>query len=110
MFRQEAQDALQVGQKANVQHAVGLIKHHVFHLVQHRVFGLDVVQQATGRGHQHFDAFFQFQRLRLHVHAAKHHQGANLRVDRVGLDGFGDLVGQLACGQKHQRTHRVARG
>ena len=43
LFGQVAQDALQIGQKANVQHAVGFVEHHIFHLVEHCVFGLDMV-------------------------------------------------------------------
>jgi hypothetical protein len=42
------QDSLQVGQEADVQHAVGLVEHDVFDLVEHRVLRLDVVQQAAG--------------------------------------------------------------
>jgi hypothetical protein len=59
LLGQVAQDALQVGQEADVQHAVGLVQHHVLDLVEHRVLGLDVVQQAARRGHQHLDARFQ---------------------------------------------------
>ena len=107
-FGQVAQDALQVRQKADVQHAVGLVEHHVLDLVEHRVLGLNVVEQTTRRGHQHLDAFFELGRLRLHVHAAKHHGAAQVGVLGVQLDLLGHLVGQLACGQEHQRAHRVA--
>ena len=106
---QMAQDALQVGQEADVQHAVRLVQHHVFHLVEHRVLGLDMVQQTPGRGHQHFHPFFQLQRLGLHVHAAKHHRTAQAGVFCVELDLLGHLVSQLAGGQQHQSAHRVPR-
>ena len=109
LLGQVAQDALQVGQKADVQHAVGFVQHHVFDLVQHRAFSFDVVQQAARRGHQHFNAGFELQRLGFHVHAAKHHRRAQVGVLGVGLNGLGNLVGQLACGQQHQRTHRMPR-
>ena len=110
MLGQVAQDALQVRQKANVEHAVGFVKHHVLHLVEHRVFGLNVVQQPPGGGHQHFHAFFQLQGLGLHVHAAKHHGAAQVGVLGIKLDLFGHLHRQLTRGQEHQGTHRVARG
>ena len=106
-FGQVAQDALQIRQKADVQHAVGLVKHHVLDLVEHRVLGLDVIQQTTRRGDQHLDAFFELGRLRLHVHAAKHHGAAQVGVLGIQLDLLGHLVGQLACGQEHQRAHGV---
>ena len=44
LLGQIAQDALQVRQKANVQHAVGFVQHHILDLVEHRIFGLDVVE------------------------------------------------------------------
>ena len=99
---------MQIGQKADVQHAVGLIKHHVFHLVQHTILGFDVVQQPPGRGHQHFNAFFQFQRLGLHVHTAKNNRATQIGMDRVVFDRLRHLVGQLTRGQQHQGAHRMA--
>ena len=110
LLGQVAQDALQVGQKADVEHAVGFVQHHVFDLVEDGVLGFDVVQQTAGRGHQHFHPFLQLQRLWLHVHAAKHHGAAQVGVLGVQLDLLGDLVGQFTGGQQHQRTHRVAGG
>ena len=109
LLGQVAQDALQVGQKADVQHAVGFVKHHIFNLVQHRVLGLDVVKQTARRGDQHLDAFFQLGGLRLHVHAAKHDGAGQVGVFGVELDLFGHLNCQLTGGQQHQRPHRVAR-
>ncbi|MPM95681.1 hypothetical protein SDC9_142836 [bioreactor metagenome] len=105
---QIGEDTLQIGQKADIQHAVGLVQHHIFHLIEHHILGLDVVQQTTGRGHQHLDAFFQLDGLRLHIHAAKHHGAAQLGV--LGIQGnlLRHLVGQLTRGQQHQGTHRMA--
>ncbi len=110
LFGQVREDALQVGQKTDVEHAVGLVEHHVLHLVQHRVLGLDVVEQPPGRGHQHLDTLFQLQRLGFHVHAAEHHGAAQLGVLGIQGDLLGDLVGQFTRGQQHQGAHRVARG
>ncbi|MNV39689.1 hypothetical protein D3C71_1312760 [compost metagenome] len=108
LLGQEREDALQVGQKADVQHAVGLVEHDVLDLVEHSVLGFDVVKQAAWCGHQHFDAFFQLDGLGLHVHAAKHHGAAQLGVLGVQRDLLGDLVGQLARGQQYQGAHRMA--
>ena len=110
LLGQVAEDALQVRQKADVEHAVGLVQHHIFHLVEHAVFGLDVIQQAAWRGHQHFHTFFQLGGLGLHVHAAKHHCAAQLGVFGIQRHLLGHLVGQLAGGQQHQGTHRMAGG
>ena len=98
LFGQETQDTLQVWQEANVKHAVGFVQHHVFHLIEHRIFGFDVVEQSTRCGHQNFDAFFQLDGLGLHVHATKDHGAAHLGVLGVHLDLLGHLIGQFACG------------
>ena len=109
LLGQVAQNALQVRQKADVKHAVGFIKHHIFDLVQHGVFGFDVVEQAARCGHQHFNAALELQRLRLHVHAAKNHRTAQVGVLRIQLDLPGHLDRKFARRQQHQRPHRVAR-
>jgi len=69
-----------------------------------------MVEQAPRCGHQHLDAFFQLNGLRLHVHAAKHHGAAQLGVFGIQRNLLRHLVGQFARGQQHQRTHGVAGG
>ena len=86
------------------------IEHHILDLVEHRVLGLDVVQQTARRGHQHLDALFQLNGLRLHVHAAKNHGAAQLGVFGVQRNLLGHLVGQLTRGQQHQGAHGVTGG
>ena len=106
---QMAKDALQIGQKADVQHAIGLVKHHILHLVKHAVFGFNVIQQPPRGGHQHLNTLFQLGCLGLHVHATKHHRAAQLGVLGVHLDLLCHLVSQLAGGQQNQGAHRVPR-
>jgi len=66
-----------------------------------------VVEQPARRRDQDLDALLELGGLRLHVHAAEHHRAAQLGVLGIERDLLGDLVGQLARGQQHQRTHRV---
>ena len=110
MLRQETQNTLQVGQETDVEHAIGFVKDHIFHLIEHRVFGFNVIEQATRCGHQNFDTSFELKGLRLHVHATKHHRAAHLGVLGIQLDLLRHLVGQFAGGQEHQGAHRVACG
>ena len=105
---QVAQDALQIGQKTDVQHAVCLIQHHIFHLIERHVLGFNMVKQAARCRHQYFHTFFQLEGLGLHVHAAKNHHAAQLGVLGIQGDLLCNLVCQLAGGQKHQGTHRMA--
>ena len=46
-------------------HAVGFVEYVVLNLIEHRVLGLDVVEQPFGGRNQHLDADLQLQRLRL---------------------------------------------
>ncbi|CAM2160898.1 hypothetical protein PT2222_90115 [Paraburkholderia tropica] len=110
LLRQQVQDALEVGQEAHVEHAVGFVEHEHLHLAEVRGLLLDVVEQTARRRDQDFHAAAQFVRLRIHVDAAEHHRAAQRRVLRVGAHVVGDLVGQLARGREDQRAHRMARG
>ena len=110
LLGQVAQDALQVRQKADIEHAVGFVEHHVLDLVQHRALGFDMVQQAARRGDQHLHAFFEFGGLGLHVDATKDHGTAQVGVLGVQLDLLRHLVSQFARWQQDQGAHRVARG
>ena len=90
----DEEDTRELIREAQVQQAIGLVQHQHFGAGQFDVALAHQVQQAARRGHQHFDAFFQFQRLGLHVHAAKHHHAAQVGVFCVELDLLGDLVGE----------------
>ncbi len=109
LLGQVRQDALQVGQEADVEHAVGLVEHHVLDLVEHRVLGLDVVEQPPRRGDQHLDAALQLSGLRLHVDAAEHHRAAQLGVLGVELDLLAPPGRPVRAWAQHQRAHRVPR-
>ena len=110
LFGQVTQDALQIGQKANVQHAVGLVQHHILNLPQSAILGLNVVEQAAWRGDQHLHARLQLQGLGLHVDATKHHGRAQLGVFGISFHVVSDLVSQLPCRCNHEGPHRVAGG
>ena len=52
----QLEDALDVGDEAHVEHAVGFVDHHDLHAGQQQLAALEVVEQAAGRGDQHVDA------------------------------------------------------
>ena len=107
-FRQVAEDALQIGQEADVEHAVSFVEHHIFNLVQHAILGFNMVKQTARRGDQDFNAALQHGRLRLHVDTAENASHAQLRVLGISLDIVGHLVGQFARWRQHQGTHWMA--
>ena len=107
---QQADDALQVGQEAHVQHAISLVQHQDADLTQVHVLLFHVIQQAARRGDQDFAATAQRFALRTDVHAAEHHGRTQRRLLAVALDAFVHLVRQFARGREDQRAHRVPRG
>ena len=49
-------DALDVGDEAHVEHAVGFVDHQDLDAGEHQLAALEVIEQAAGRGDQHIDA------------------------------------------------------
>ena len=107
---QQGENAPQVGQKAHIEHAVGLVEHKDLHLRQIHRFLFDVIKQASGCSHQHFHARHQCGFLRFHVHTAVHHGGAQRQMFAVAPYGFFHLCGEFARGGEDQRAHRMPRG
>ena len=92
----QLEDALDVGDEAHVEHAVGLVDHHDLHAGQHQLAALEVVEQAAGRGDQHVDAAVDQLVLVLEADAADQQRHRELQVRRVLLELLGDLGGELA--------------
>ncbi len=67
-----AQNALDVGAKADVEHAVGFVEHDVDDVAQIKRSSFDVVENAAGRADHDVDAASQ---------------GANLALDRLAAEG-----------------------
>ncbi len=107
--RQQVDDALQVGQEAHVEHAVGFVQHQHAHLRQVHAALLHVIEQAARRGDENLHAAAQLLGLRIHVDTAENDRAAQRRVLRVLGDVVVDLVSQLARGREDQRPHGVAR-
>ena len=110
LARQQVEDALDVGDEAHVQHAVGFVQHQDRDLAQvHRLLAREV-QQAPGRGHQDLDALPQLLDLGVDVDAAVDAVGLEGDVLSVGLHALVDLDGQLPRGREDEAAHRVQRG
>ncbi|MCY1527078.1 hypothetical protein D9M68_621320 [compost metagenome] len=107
---QQADDALEVGQEAHVQHAVRFVEHQDADLAQVHVLLLDVVEQAARRSHQHFAAAAQRLLLGTDIDAAEHHRRTQRRLLAVAFDAFVHLIREFARGREDQRAHRMARG
>ena len=105
-----AEDALDVGQEAQVEHLVGLVEHQPADLRQHQVSLLGEVEQtARGADHQ-VDAALQRRDLALVGAPAVDREDARAEVGARGLDVLGDLDAQLAGGDDHQDARRAVLG
>ena len=69
--RQQRHDALDVGDEAHVEHAVGFVEHEDLDLRQVHALLLDVVEQAARRGDEDLDAGAHDGQLLLDVDAAE---------------------------------------
>ena len=55
-LRQQRDDALDIGNEAHIEHAVGFVDHQDLDVVQQDAAAIEQIHQAAGRGDQHVDA------------------------------------------------------
>ena len=83
LARQQADDALDIGDEAHVQHAVGFVDHQDLGVGQQDRAALEHVDQAAGGGDQHIDAAHQHVLLIGHALAADDQRVGQLQVFAV---------------------------
>ena len=105
LLAQHGDDPLDVMDEAHVEHAVGFVQHQHLDLVEAQRALVDEIDQAAGRGHEHFDAVRQRAHLPVDRHAADG-QCNRERADvaPVGAEAVGDLAGQFARRREHQHA------
>ena len=106
--RRQAKDAFDVGDETHVQHPVGFVHDHDFHVRQDQLAALEMVQQTARRGNQHVDALVDQRVLFLERHAADQQRLGQFQVFGIGVEVFGNLCGQLAGGAQHQAASSTA--
>ena len=101
-----AHNSAHLGQKAHIEHAVGLVQHEHAHLVEVRGALLGQVHQASRRRHQNVAAAGE--RLLLRTVAQTAHDGHGRMTGALGNGGahLVDLLGELArrSDDEHQRA------
>ncbi len=101
--RDVAENPLDVGQEAHVEHPVGLVEDEDLETGELGVGLLHVVEQATGRCHDDVDAAPERVFLGVHPHAAVDGGSRDRRVHREVVDVFQDLQGEFAGRTQDQR-------
>ena len=85
----QLEDALDVGDEAHVEHAVGLVDHHDVDAGQHQLAALEMVEQPAGRCDQHINAAREQRILIAEGHAADQQgDGQAVLVRSVAVDGI----------------------
>ena len=106
----QLEDALDVGDEAHVEHAVGLVDDHDLHAGQHELAALEMVEQPARRRDQHVDAAVDELVLVLEADAADQERHRELHMLRVFLEILGDLRGQFARGAEHEAARHAGPG
>src|SRR3546814_7072316 len=91
-LRQQADNALDVGHEAHVEHAVGLVDHQDLHVGEQDLAALEEVDESTRRGDQHVDAAIQLLLLRSEEHTS-------------GLQSLMRISYAVFCLNKNNQTH-----
>ena len=106
----ELEDALDVGDEAHVEHAVGLVDDHDLHAGEHELAALEVVEEAAGGGDQDVDAAVDELVLVLEADAADEERHGELDVRGVFLELLGHLGGELAGRGEHEAARHAGAG
>jgi hypothetical protein len=108
--RNQAEDALDVGDEAHVEHPVGLVHDHDLHAREEELAALDVVEEAAGRRDEHVHAPVDERVLVLEAHAADEEGLRELQVRRVLVEVLGHLAASSRVGHRTRERGIRARG
>ncbi len=94
--RHQLADALDVGNEAHVEHAVGLVDDEKLDPRHQKPPAFEVIEQAARGGDQHVDAADELGVLVVERHAADQQRDVELMIDAVFDEALLDLGGELA--------------
>ena len=106
----QLEDALDIGDEAHVQHAVGLVDDHDLNAGQQQLAALDMVQQAARGGDQHVHAAVDQLVLFAEADAADQQRLGQAGVLGIGVEILGHLGGQFTRGAQHQAARHARAG
>ena len=105
--RQQPDDALDIGDEAHVEHAVGLVDHQDLDVREQDLAALEQIDEAPGRGDHHVDAAVELALLIGEALAADEQRLVELVVLAIDLEGVGDLGGELARRLEDERARHA---
>ena len=95
-------DFLDVGNEPHVEHPVGFVHDHNFHIGQDQLAALQMVQQTARRRDQDINAFVDDLVLVFKAGTANQKGARQLGVFGVGVEILGHLGGKFPCRGQHQ--------
>ena len=101
-WRHQLADALDVGNEAHVEHAVGFVDHQDLDSGEQQPAALGEVEQAAGRRDQHVGAARDLGFLIAERNAADQQRHVEFMVDAVSVERLFDLGGEFAGGLEDQ--------
>jgi hypothetical protein len=107
--RGAAEDALDIGRKATIEHLIGFVEHEVAHLVEPERTLVQHVEHAAGGSDDHLRTLPQHQALRTGgATTEQKSNGDTATLDEL-LEDIGHLGGELACGGENEHLHGLDR-
>ena len=107
---QQLADALDVGDEAHVEHAVGLVDDQDLDAGHQDLAALEQVEQAAGRGDEDVDAAVELLELVVEGDAADDQRHGQLVVAAVAVEALLDLRGEFARRLEDQRARHARPG
>ncbi len=108
--RHQLADALDVGNEAHVQHAVGFVDDEQLNAGEQQAATLEMVEQAAGRCDEHVNAAHQLGVLIAEGDAANEQRHVQLMVLAVFDEAFLDLRGEFARRLKDEGARHAGAG
>ena len=108
--RHQLADALDVGNEAHVEHAVGLVDHQQLDAGEQQPSALEMVEQPTGRRDEDVDAAGELGILVVERHPADHQRDVELLPGAVLFEAFLHLGGEFARRLEDERARHSGAG
>ena len=108
--RQQADNALDIRDKAHIEHPVGLVDDENLHICQQHLAALEMVEQPARRGDQHIDPLVESRVLVGKADPADQKRHRQLVIGAEFLEGVGHLRGKLAGRGQDQRPGKARLG
>ena len=103
-------DALDVGNEAHVEHAVGLVDHQELDTGEQQSSALEVIEQTARSGDQHVDAARELGILIIERYAADHQYDDELLAGAILLEAFLPAQPSRRVGSRNRRTRHSGAG